>query len=97
MGGASAVLLNWRETTIDIELDASPSQFIPPVPGWQDRSPFIIREWLVDFHHYDFYAQALSKIERAHAKDKDEVREMARRPNAPRSAPPCCGAQPFCR
>jgi hypothetical protein len=103
-GGASAVLLDWRPTTIDIDLEldpslesllkdipaikeelqvnvelASPSHFIPPVPGWRDRSPFIAHEGLIDFHHYDFYAQALSKIERAHAKDEDDVREMTRR------------------
>jgi hypothetical protein len=103
-GGASAVLLGWRTTTIDIDLEldpslepllreipalkeelqlnvelASPAHFIPPLPGWRDRSQFIVREGLVDFHHYDFYAQALSKVERAHANDEHDVREMARR------------------
>lgn len=63
---------------VNVEL-ASPAHFIPELPGWRDRSPFIVREGLVDFHHYDFYAQALSKIERAHAKDLDDVREMAAR------------------
>lgn len=28
------------------------------------------------FIHYDFYAQALSKIQRGHAKDLTDVREM---------------------
>jgi len=104
VGGSCAVLLEWRPTTIDIDLEldpsldallrdipaikeelqvnvelASPSHFIPPLPGWRERSPFITREGPVDFHHYDFYAQALSKIERAHVKDLDDVREMARR------------------
>lgn len=104
VGGACAVLHDWRATTIDIDIDldpgldallreipaikedlqvnvelASPAHFIPELPGWRDRSPFVIREGTIDFHHYDFYAQALSKIERAHARDVDDVREMASR------------------
>lgn len=67
-----------EDLQVNVEL-ASPAHFIPEVPGWRDRSPFIVREGLVDFYHYDFYAQALSKIERAHARDLDDVREMAKR------------------
>ncbi|MEO8680477.1 MAG: DUF6036 family nucleotidyltransferase [Vicinamibacterales bacterium] len=103
-GGACAVLLDWRPSTLDIDLEldpslepvlkeipaikehlqvnvelASPGHFIPELPGWRDRSPFIAREGSVDFHHYDFYAQALSKIERAHDRDLIDVREMAER------------------
>ncbi len=100
-GGASAVLLGWRDTTIDadilivpdsdrpfralprlkerlrlnIEL-ASPPDFIPEVPGWRERSPFISREGLVSFHHFDFYSQALAKIERGHAQDRSDVTQM---------------------
>lgn len=101
VGGACAVLLNWRPTTIDIDLEidpaldgllreipaikeeldvnvelASPAHFIPPLPGWRDRSPFIVREGTIDFHHYDFHAQALSKIERGHARDFEDVQGM---------------------
>ena len=104
VGGASAVLHDWRASTIDIDIDldpgldaalreipaikedlqvnvelASPAHFIPELPGWRDRSPFVVREGTIDFHHYDFYAQALSKIERAHARDVEDVREMAAR------------------
>jgi len=60
---------------INVEL-ASPDDFIPVREGWEDRSPFIVREGVVDFHHYDLYAQALSKIERGHAQDIGDVREM---------------------
>lgn len=102
VGGACAVLLAWRETTIDIDLDldpsldpilreipalkdelrvnvelASPAHFIPPLPGWPDRSPFIVREGSIDFHHYDFYSQALARIERGHDRDVADVRAMA--------------------
>jgi hypothetical protein len=63
---------------MNIEL-ASPDQFIPELPGWRDRSPFIDRFGLVSFHHYDFYAQALAKIERSHAHDLIDVGEMLSR------------------
>jgi uncharacterized nucleotidyltransferase DUF6036 len=100
-GGASAVLLAWRGSTIDVdikiepELDevlraipslkdklevnvelASPGDFIPELPGWRDRSPFIVHEGNLFFHHYDFYAQALSKLERRHTRDIDDVIQM---------------------
>lgn len=57
---------------INVEL-ASPGDFIPELPGWEDRSPFIARFGPVDFHHYDFYAQALAKIERGHDRDRLDV------------------------
>lgn len=100
-GGACAVLLEWRPSTIDVDIEvrpesnevlraiprlkeelqvnvelASPGHFIPELPGWEDRSPFIAREGHLDFHHYDFYAQALAKIERAHRRDLADVHEM---------------------
>ena len=67
-----------EDLQVNVEL-ASPAHFIPELPGWRDRSPFVVREGTIDFHHYDFYAQALSKIERAHARDVEDVREMAAR------------------
>jgi hypothetical protein len=103
VGGATAVLLGWRESTIDVDLKAipdgellkslpalkeqfkinielaSPGDFIPEAPGWQERSQFIRREGNLDFFHYDFYMQALAKIERAHQTDLDDVREMVQR------------------
>jgi hypothetical protein len=103
-GGASALLLDWRPTTIDIDMKiepessdvlraipelketyelnielASPEHFIPELPGWRERSPFIAREGRINFHHYDFYAQALSKLERGHAKDMADVDAMVAR------------------
>ena len=58
-----------------IEL-AAPDQFLPPLPGWEDRSEFITREGRLDFRHYDYYAQALSKLERGHRQDIDDVAHM---------------------
>jgi hypothetical protein len=63
---------------INVEL-ASPGDFIPELPGWRERSPFIALHGPVAFHHYDFYAQALAKIERGHALDLVDVREMKSR------------------
>lgn len=100
-GGASAVFLAWRESTVDVDITifpeddrvlrvipelkealqinvelASPAHFIPPLPGWEERSPFIAREEMLSFHHYDFYSQCLSKIERGHRKDQQDVAAM---------------------
>jgi len=101
VGGASAVLLGWRDSTIDVDLKlvpdndeilrslpslkerleinielASPDDFIPPLPGWQERSRFIRQDGKLTFLHYDFYAQTLAKIERGHNVDLLDVRKM---------------------
>lgn len=103
-GGATAVLLGWRSSTIDVdicivpELDsllralppikeelelnielACPADFIPALPGWEDRSRFVGREGKISFFHYDLYAQALAKIERGHAQDIADVSAMLNR------------------
>ena len=70
---AIAVLKN--ELNMNVEL-AAPDEFIPPLPGWRERSVFIARHGLVDFFHYDFYGQALAKIERGHVMDLRDVRAM---------------------
>ena len=104
VGGASAVLVGWRPTTVDADLKldpepagafeaiarlkdalginvelAAPDQFIPALPGWRERSPFIARHGQVSFHHYDFYSQALAKIERGHREDLSDVAAMHER------------------
>jgi len=60
---------------LNVEL-ASPDQFIPVAPGWEQRSPVITRIGRVTFRHYDFSAQALAKIERGHARDLADVDAM---------------------
>lgn len=99
--GASALLIGWRSSTVDIdirldpeplgifqaiaklkqELDinielASPQDFLPPLPGWRDRSIFIGRYGEISFYHYDFTAQALAKISRGYNRDIDDVQAM---------------------
>lgn len=60
---------------INIEL-ASPDNFIPTLPGWRERSSRIAAHGQVEFYHYDFYSQALSKIERSHERDHTDVASM---------------------
>jgi hypothetical protein len=100
-GGATAVLVGWRRSTIDVDVKlvpesdrllralqalkeelrinvelAAPDDFIPVSPGWEERSIFVAREGRLSFFHFDPYAQALSKLERAHTQDLDDVREL---------------------
>ena len=104
VGGTSAVLVGWRQATIDVDLVmrpesdamlraipflkekmqlnvelASPDQFIPVPPGWEERSPVITRIGRVTIRHYDFSAQALAKVERGHARDLADVDAMLAR------------------
>ena len=103
-GGGSALLLGWRETTIDIDLKfdpeptgvfeaipglkrtlqihvelAAPSDFLPPLKEWRERSRFIGKYGQLEVYHYDFVSQSLSKLERGHTKDLLDVTEMLRR------------------
>lgn len=64
-----------EELGISIEL-ASPPDFIPELHGWRGRSPFLFREGTVEVHHFDFYSQALAKIERGFEQDLEDVRSM---------------------
>lgn len=63
---------------INVEL-ASPADFIPVPPGWEERSPFVRDVGRVSFHHFDLHAQALAKVERGHHHDLEDVREMIAR------------------
>jgi hypothetical protein len=67
-----------NELEINVEL-ASPDDFIPALADWKHRSPFIAQIGPIRFCHYDFYAQALSKIERSHSQDVADVDEMFNR------------------
>jgi hypothetical protein len=103
-GGASALLVGWRATTLDVDLKfdpeppgvfdaiaelkkslqinvelASPDNFIPVPQDWKNHSPFVGQYGDLSVYHFDFTAQALSKIERAHPKDLLDAREMLRR------------------
>lgn len=64
-----------EELSINVEL-VSPADFIPVPPSWEDRSLFAAREGRLTYYHFDPYAQALAKLERAHAQDLPDVRAM---------------------
>ena len=74
-GGASALLIGWRSSTVDIDIRldpqpsgifqaiaklkqelninielASPQDFLPPLPGWRDRSVFIGKRGQISFY-----------------------------------------------
>jgi hypothetical protein len=63
---------------INVEL-ASPADFIPVKPGWEDRSPFVAQEGQITFRHFDLTAQALAKVERGHDTDRRDVAELLAR------------------
>jgi uncharacterized nucleotidyltransferase DUF6036 len=63
---------------INVEL-AAPDQFIPALPEWEERSQLISKVGLLSFFHYDFYSQALAKIERGHSRDVTDVAAMFER------------------
>jgi hypothetical protein len=100
-GGASALLIGWRGSTVDVDIRldpepsgifqaiaklkqdlninielASPQDFLPPLPGWRDRSRFIGKYGQISFYHYDFTAQALSKLSRGFDRDLQDVQAM---------------------
>lgn len=42
--------------------------------GWEERSVFALREGRLSVYHFDPYAQAVAKLERAHRQDLEDVR-----------------------
>lgn len=64
-----------EELELNIEL-ASPLDFLPPLPGWQERSRFRLREGNLEVFDFDPYSQALSKLERGLSLDLSDVRSM---------------------
>lgn len=67
-----------NELRLNVET-AWPGDFIPLPSGWEERSPSIARHGLLSFAHLDPYSQALAKLERAHARDREDVAAMAER------------------
>jgi len=66
--------INDLKNRLDLNIElASPDHFIPQLPGWQDRSTEIGTFSRVLFKHFDYYSQALSKIERGFDRDISDV------------------------
>ena len=66
-----------EDLSVSIEV-AAPDDFLPALPAWETRSPYIETHGEVDFFHYDSYAQALAKLCRGHRRDLDDVQIMHR-------------------
>jgi hypothetical protein len=64
-----------NELDINIEL-VSPPDFVPELPGWRERSPFVFEEGRIVVRHFDPYSQALAKVERGFEQDLADVRAM---------------------
>lgn len=64
-----------EELAVNVEL-ASPLDFLPPLPGWQERSRFRLREGNLEVFDFDPYSQALSKLERGFELDLEDVHSM---------------------
>lgn len=64
-----------EELEVNVEL-ASPLDFLPPLPGWQERSRFRFREGNLEVFDFDVYSQALSKLERGFELDLKDVNSM---------------------
>jgi len=62
---------------LDINIEeASPGDFIPLPAGYAERHEFIGRFGQVDVFHFDWYSNALSKIERGRQQDLKDVVAM---------------------
>ena len=67
-----------EELATSVEL-ASPLDFVPELPGWRDRSPYVRTDGHLTVRNFDFYSQALSKLERGFDQDVADVRAMVDR------------------
>lgn len=57
---------------------ARPEDFVPALRGTAGRHVFIGKVGSVSFHHYDPYAQLLSKVVRGFARDLEDARSLLR-------------------
>lgn len=64
-----------EELALNVEL-ASPLDFLPELPGWEERSRFRFRKGNLEVFDFDLYSQALSKLERGFELDLEDVHNM---------------------
>jgi hypothetical protein len=62
----------------NVEL-ASPLDFLPELPDWRERSAYLGSEGELTVRDFDYYSQALSKLERGFDQDLEDVRAMVDR------------------
>lgn len=61
--------------SVNVEI-VSPSHFVPPLPGWRDRCEFALQSGRLTVLHFDPYTQTLSKLERGHARDMQDIQAL---------------------
>jgi hypothetical protein len=67
-----------KETlNVNVEI-VSPAHFVPALPGWRDRCESAMQIGKLTVLHFDPYTQALSKLERGHARDLEDVQALVR-------------------
>jgi hypothetical protein len=66
------------ELDVNVET-ASPLDFLPPLAGWREHSPYVASYGSVHVRHMDFRLQALAKLERASEQDLEDVSAMLHR------------------
>ena len=65
--------------TLDLNVEiVSPVHFVPALPGWRERCQFAQQLGNLAVHHFDPYTQALSKVERGHERDLQDVQALVR-------------------
>lgn len=77
-GAFAAIARIKEELDVNVEL-ASPADFLPELGGWRTQSRFVGRFGPIEVRHYDFRAQALSKLARGLERDLADVRSMLER------------------
>jgi len=66
-------LKEWQSVNVEI---VSPVHFVPALPGWRDRCEFVMQIGKLAVLHFDPYTQALSKLERGHVRDMQDVQAL---------------------
>lgn len=66
-----------EELSLNVEL-ASPLDFLPPLPEWQQRSRSRFRQGNLEVFDFDAYSQALSKLQRGFELDLEDVENMVK-------------------
>jgi len=65
---------------LDLNVEtASPLDFLPPLAGWEERSPWVAQHGPLTVRHLDFRLQALAKVERGFDQDLADVHAMLER------------------
>lgn len=67
-----------EDLDVNVEL-ASPADFLPELRDWRSESRLVGRFGPIEVRHYDFRAQALSKLARGFERDLADVRAMLER------------------